>query len=189
MRGGLLQGFSTLGAFAKHHRVFDPRRPISEDEQLRRINWPHLIERAQEARRKAISYRNFRVGCAVWAFKTDAVQVTGRWSVFTGSNLKVAEGARPICAEQLALGAAKSAGYDRIIAMVVVGEPQEDAESGIQSRTLHPCGECRRVFQEVPEVSPDTLLLALTPDEQTQECFSIGALIALHQDTQQRHHP
>ena len=186
---GLYQGFPSMEAFAVHHRVFDPTRPISQEEQLRRINWLYLIERAKEAQRNANSYRNFHVGCAIRAFKTNAYEVNGRWGLFTGSNIKIADGARPICAEQLALGAARSEGYDRIIAMVVVGEPQEDAESGLQSQTLHPCGECRKIFQVVPEVSSDTLLLTLTPDEQTHEQFSIEELIALHQDAQQRHHP
>lgn len=184
MHRGLYGGFPTLEAFAAHHRVFDPQRPISREEQLRRVNWLHLIARAQEARENASSYRNFRVGCAVWAFKTDAIRAGERWAVFTGSNFKAGKDARPVCAEQFTLGAAKSAGYDTIIAMVVIGEPQPDAESGVRSKTLHPCGECRRMFQLMPEVNPDTLLLTLTPDEQTQEHFLIGELIALHQDAQ-----
>lgn len=186
---GLYQGFPSTEAFIAHYRVFDPTRPVSQEEQLRRINWLYLVERAKEAQRKANSYRNFHVGCAVWAFKTDATDVAERWAIFTGGNIKVAEGSRPVCAEQLALGAAKSDGYDKIIAMVVMGEPQEDAESGLRSRTLHPCGECRRIFQALPEVSSDTLLLTLTPDKQTHEQFSVGELIRLHQDAQQRHRP
>lgn len=189
MSGGYYGGFPSLEAVAEQFRVFDPQRPISPEEQLQRISWLHLIVRAQEARENASSYRNFHVGCAVWAFKTDAIEVEGRWAVFTGSNIKVADGARPVCAEQLALGAAKSAGYDRIIAMVIVGEPQEDAESGLQSNTLHPCGECRKIFQAASEVSSETLLLMFTPDEQTEEHFSVGELLVLHQNAQQRHHP
>ena len=186
---GLYQGFPSMEAFAAHHRVFDPTRPVSQEEQVRRINWLYLIERAKEAQRNATSHRNFHVGCAVWAFKTNAIEVNGRWGIFTGSNIKVADNSRPICAEQLALGAAKSAGYDRIIATVVVGEPQDDAESGLQSATLHPCGECRKIFQTVPQVSSDTLLLTITPDVRAYEHFTIGELIALHQEAQQRHSP
>lgn len=186
---GFYQGFPSMEAFAAHYRVFDPTRPVSQEEQLRRIPWLFLIERAKKAQQNASSYRNFHVGCAVWAFKTVTPYVEKRWAVFTGNNIKVAGDARPVCAEQLALGAAKSGGYDRIIAMVVVGDSQEDAESGLQSQTLHPCGECRKIFQALPEVSSDTLLLTLTPDEQTYEQFSVGELIALHQSAQQRHRP
>ncbi len=184
MNKGLYGGFPTLEAFAEHYRVFDPRRPVSQEEQLRRINWPHLVARAQEARESASSYRNFRVGCAVRAFKTDAIHVGERWAIFTGSNFKAGKDARPVCAEQFALGAAKSAGHDTIIAMIVVGEPQPDVESGLLSKTLHPCGECRRMFQLTPEINPDTLLLMLTPDEQIQESFLMGEFIALHRDAQ-----
>jgi len=181
MYKGLYGGFPTLVAFAEHHRVFDHSRPIIHEEQLRRINWLYLIARAQEARKEANSYRDFNVGCAVWAFKTNAIQVGERWAVFAGSNLKVAAGARPVCAEQLAFGAVKSSRYDRIIAMVIIGEPQLDVESGLQPPTLHPCGECRRIFQAESEVFSETLLLTLTPDEQIQELFSIKELITLHQ--------
>src|SRR3989344_9518790 len=132
---GLYQGFPSMEAFAVHFRVFDPTRPVSQEEQIGRINWLYLIERAKKAQRDANSYRNFRVGCAVWAFKTNALEAGERWHIFTGSNIKVADSARPICAEQLALGAAKSEGYDRIIAMVVMGKPQEDAESGLHPQT------------------------------------------------------
>ena len=177
---GLYQGFPTLGAFAEHYRVFDPTRPVSHEEQISRVNWLHLIEKAKRAQLNASSYRNFHVGCALRAFKTNALHVGERWAVFTGSNIKVVSDARPVCAEQLALGAAWSAGYDRIIAMVVVGEPQEDAESGLQPKTLHPCGECRKIFQAVPEVSPDTLLFTITPDEQVYEQLTIGELLQLH---------
>lgn len=170
MSPGFYQGFPTLEAFAEHYRVFDPRRPVSREEQLRRINWLYLVRRAQEIRESASSYRNFCVGCAVWAFKTDAIYVGERWALFTGSNIKVAKDARPVCAEQFALGAAKSAGYDTIIAMVVVGEPQPDIK-GKFPKTLHPCEECRRIFRAMPEIKPDTILLTLTPDGQTYEEF------------------
>ncbi len=139
-----------------------------------------MIEAAKKAQRSGNSYRDFRVGCAIWAFNTQAIYVEKRWAVFTGSNIKVAKDARPVCAEQIALGAARSAGYDKIIAMVVVGEPQEDSESGLRFKTLHPCGECRKVFQVTSEISSETLLLTITPDEQTWEHFSMGELIALH---------
>ena len=170
MGQGLYQGLPTLEAFADHYSFFDPRRSISREEQLRRINWPYLVRRAQEIRESASSYRNFRVGCAIWAFKTNAICVEERWSLFTGSNIKVAKDARPVCAEQFALGAAKSAGYDTIITMVVVGEPQPDTR-GKFPKTLHPCEECRRIFQTVPEIKPDTILLMLTPDGKTYEEF------------------
>lgn len=184
---GIYQGFPSLEAFAEHYRVFDPTRPVSREEQLRRINWPYLIAQALEARKHASSYRNFHVGCAVWAFKSRTTELRGRWAIFTGSNIKLAKDSRPICAEQFAFGAVRSGGYDQIIAMVVAGEPQEDAESGLLSHTLHPCGECRKIFQATPEISPDTLLLTITPGMEAYERLTIRELIALHRRAEERH--
>lgn len=180
MQRGLYQGFPTLEVFAAHYQVFNPKRFVNQEEQIERINWLYLIEVAKKAQKNGNSYRNFCVGCAVWAFKTNAINAGERWAVFSGSNIKVAKDARPVCAEQFAIGAAKSAGYDRIIAMVVVGEPQEDSGSGLRPKTLHPCVECRKVFQVIPEICPETLILTLTPNEQIWENFSIRDLIEIH---------
>ena len=189
MTKGYYQGFHSLEAFAAHYQVFNPRRVVGRKEQLRRINWLYLVEAAKRVRKTSNSYRNFQVGCAIWAFKTLAYNAGGRWAVFTGSNIKLTEDSRPVCAEQFAIGAAKSGGYDKIIAMVVVGEPQPDAESKLQSKTLHPCSECRKIFQATPEMTPETLILTITPDEQSYEQFLMAGLIALHQNAQQRHDP
>ena len=163
---------------------YDVGRFTSFEEQIRRFDWQSwesMIEAAKRAREEAKSYRNFQVGCAIWAVNTHAASVRYCMNVFTGGNVKVAEDTRPVCAEQFALGAVRSAGYDKVIAMVVVGLSQNDVASGLMPITLHPCEECLRVFQTSPEFLPETQILTITPDESVYEQFTLRELLALHE--------
>lgn len=161
----------------------NPRRIITEEEQLQRFHGvlPHLVLRAREALKRAISYRNFNVGCALWAFKTiGAYYVEDRWKIFTSSNIKIAENLRPVCAEPIALGTARGAGYDRIIGMVIAGKPQR----GEGHPTLHPCRECRLVFKALPEIYPETLIITILPEEDSEvyEVHTFEQLLKVHGD-------
>ncbi len=151
-----------------HHLL--PEEPVGPLELERRVDFLGLTEAAKKAQKIGLSYRNFLVGCAIWAVDSE----THAESIFVGCNIKVSKDARPICAEQVAVGAARAAGYDHILAMAVVGEPQE--ENGILPKTLHPCKECLRVFQAMPEICPETVLLTMTPSG-AQERFCMGDLI------------
>jgi cytidine deaminase len=93
-----------------------------------------LVARADEAAQKAYApYSNYRVGAAVRT-------TTGE--EFVGVNVE--NGAYPlgVCAEQVALAAAATAGF----------RPGDIAAVGI---TASPCGSCRQWLHEwrVPEVS------------------------------------
>jgi len=103
-----------------------------------------------------------------------------RSSVFSGSNIKITEDSRPVCAEQIALGAAREAGYDRIIGMVIAGNPQPEENESAQHLTLHPCKECRKVFKNLPEISPDTLIITILPEGDTYEVHTFGELLKIH---------
>lgn len=155
------------------HHLFPerPDRPILQLGLEREEIEFYLIQAAEKARKVALSYRNFLVGCAVWAKKSRE----GQKNIFVGCNVKIAKDVRTICAEQVAVGAARAAGYDQILAMVVVGEPQE--ENGFLPKTLHPCGECLRVFQVMPEIYPETVLITITPSSKAQERFLMSDLI------------
>ena len=123
---------------------FDPRRIISEEEQLIYLQgaMPFLIRKAREAaNRHSVSYRGFRVGCAAYAYRPDAYYIEDRHKIFLGANLKPNHDKTrwpKVCAEQVAILGARSAGYTRVIGLVVAGEPQADEESGIISPTLTP---------------------------------------------------
>lgn len=163
-------------------RVFDPCREVSEEEQLQRFweSLPWLVSQAVEALKRANFYRNFRVGCATHAFKKRTYTAERRWWTFTGSNIKIAPNSRPICAEQLALGAARSGGYDRIIGLVVCGTPQIEEGCAEKYPTLHPCKECRNVFKVSPEILDKTIVISITPDGITREVHTFKKLLQIH---------
>lgn len=163
-------------------RWFDPSRPIPEEEQLDRFrqSLPYLVARAIEAREQAVSWRNFQVGCTFYAFRTAAYSAVERWKIFAGSNIKVNPESRPVCAEQIALGAARAARYDRIIGMVICGTPQQEEGCAENYPTLHPCKECRAVFKVSPEISMDTIIVTVTPNGETHEVRTFGEFLQIH---------
>jgi cytidine deaminase len=165
----------------------NPRRIIPEDEHFNRF-WQlreHLVIRAREAAAKyALSWRNFIVGCAVFAYdskRTEYWQFGTRWKIFTGCNFKPFEDGHNVCAEQIAIGAAVNEGYERIIGMALVGEPQPDGETGLKGKTLYPCKNCRAFFQALPQVRSDTIIISATRDEREPiEVYTVEDLLKLH---------
>lgn len=163
----------------------DPRRVISGEEQMQRLYDSNLILcllfAAQQAASKAISYRHFAVGCAVWAFKSQAYEIDDRWKIFTGANFKAREEWPTTCAELVACYASRNAGYDKIVAIAIVGEPQEDSESGVLSKTLRPCGKCRRALSVLPEINNE-LTRVICHNAQTgfTEDFRFDELLKLY---------
>lgn len=120
-----------------------------------------LIQHAFDARAKARSYRGFRVGATVLAY--DAKRLAS-YRFYSGYNIKLTSDGQKTCAEQMAVLAALSAGYQRIIAIGVVGPNQPDGESGKITPTLQPCGGCRRFLSSLPGiVAPDTLIITAPP--------------------------
>lgn len=132
-----------------------------------------LIRRARQASTRAVSYRDFRVGCAVLA-ENDR----GRTRRFLGANAKpIADGPK-ICAEQVAVMAAVTYGYDRIIGMVVAGDPQPDGRTGIQAPTLHPCWHCRQMLGSLPNMRAETIVVTVHNHSGPMERHTWGDLIA-----------
>lgn len=169
-------------------QLLDPQRLITEAEHWQRFwqLWEHLILRAREAALlHAASWRNFRVGAAVYAWdsKRHAQGDFGRrWRVFTGANLKPTEEGHNVCAEQLAIGAARNDGYERILGCAVVGEPQPDGATGILHRTLHPCSRCRGFLRDLPEVHADTIIItAHLEDDGVVEMHTVADLLTIYQ--------
>ena len=157
----------------------DPERPVSRAEQLQRLHqaWYPLYWQAVRARGLVKQqYRNFSVGCALLAFRNDVSIADGRWKVFYGMNAKVNSDSRPVCAEPVAIGSAYAAGYTEVIGMVVVGETQEDDQSGLYPPTLHPCHQCRTLMKGHPILTPRTRILTALPPEGTADIPRIWEL-------------
>lgn len=112
--------------------------------------------------RLAYSWRQFRVGAALYAVRTK----TDQGAIFVGGNYKPREDFTPkICAERVALTKADEAGYDRAIGFVVCGPLQNEQvrrhSETLMRQTLPPCDECQVMFEESPAVSPDTYVLTV----------------------------
>jgi cytidine deaminase len=173
-------------------RRLDPTRPVSRKDQLRRfLNASYaLYWQAERVRKQGISWRNFCVGCSVWAFRKDASTYEDRWRVFYGMNTKVKEDSRNICAEPVPMGASLASGYTEIIGMVVVGNPQAD-EQGHTPKTLRPCVHCRLLMKHHPLIRPHTIIITAHPpigepesfDEITHEMHTFKELLQEYGET------
>ncbi len=135
--------------------------PIWERVQRFRQSIPYLFRQAMMAREKGMSYRDFKVGTALLAFKAHQPHDT-TWKVFSGMNTKHAPNMRPTCSEPIAINAAYAEDYSLIIGMVVVGDLREE-DIG-QLLTLHPCHECRWFMHGHPLIDRHTLVLTAPPD-------------------------
>lgn len=139
------------------------------------------LHRAVQARKLAVSYRNFNVGASVMTFKLNPPE-----SVFyTGINIKPEqESVINVHAEQLALQKIKDFGGQVITMVAVVGELQADTQSGRLAETLHPCGLCRDKLADSGLLDQKrSLIVSALPDLRTIEMYSPEALNRFH-DTQ-----
>jgi cytidine deaminase len=136
------------------------------------------LHRAREAREHAISYRDFTVGAALMAFKLFPATM----QIHAGVNIKPEQDSViNVHAEQLALQKIKDFGGDIITIVAVVGELQEDTQSGRLAETLHPCGLCREKLDASGLIDQQkSLIVSALPDLRTIEMYSFSALQAFH---------
>lgn len=147
--------------------------------------WEFLVNRAREAAKFAISYRDFHVGCAILAYSEKRYLLTGfkspAYKIFTGANIKLQPGEGPnIHAEEIAIGTALQWDFDTIVAIVITGETQEDHHSGLRMPTLHPCGRCRTLMKSLSQVKNATILLTTSLYGETCELMEFEELLLRH---------
>ena len=140
-----------------------PRGSSAADQQRRAIE--ALVGRARAAISARYHENVHQIGAAI--LTTD-----GR--VYTGIHLEAMVGRASICAEAVALGAARAAGASGIVAVAAVRHPKP-AETDQRIRLVPPCGLCRELLLDygnnllavvesdgVPVLSP---LKALLPNK------------------------
>jgi len=92
-----------------------------------------------------VQYRGFDVGAVVVGTRTPAKEGDTPWAVLFDANTKPTANDAKWCAEQYlmdrALGAEER--LERILAFVVVAQPQKDDDSQQRQITLTPCKLCR----------------------------------------------
>lgn len=134
--------------------------------------------RAREAREYAVSWRDFKVGAAIVALSQDA---PSRLQILTGINIKPDENSELNGhAEQMALCMASDRAFDAVSIVAVVGETQNDQQSGLGMATLHPCGKCRSFMDDSPPIKQDTLIVSALPSLQTIEVSTLDGLHRYH---------
>jgi len=133
---------------------------------------------AAVAEQYAVSWREFYVGAGGFGANLNFTDICAHY----GSNIKVdGEGSINEHAEDIVIGKARKHGH-QLLSLVVVGNPQEDHESGRLSPTLHPCGRCRQMLTEATDViTPRTTIFTATPDLKVFEMFGLEALKSFHQ--------
>ena len=122
------------------------KHKVSElDEPARR-----LIEQAKGARRNAHApYSGFAVGAAV---RTDG------GNLFLGCNIEISSYGLTMCAERVALFAARATGAQAFEAIAVVGP-------GCDGAPTPPCGACRQVIWDL---APDAEIYLATPEGEVE---------------------
>lgn len=171
-------------------RYMDPRRPIGRREQLERFNsaLEPLYWQAVRVSGLSRSYRDFRVSCAVFAYRAEVDSFADHWGVFYGMNTKVEEDSRPVCAEPIAVNSAYAAGYKEIVGILIIGEPQVDSYSGLRGPTLHCCHECRVFLRDHPIVPRHVRIFTALPPGMLGsdhggpwfEVHTLGQMLSLH---------
>lgn len=129
----------------------------------------------------SVSYRPFPVGCALLAFKPDAYYYADVHKVFRGANMKIGKNNPKICAEQVAINAARAEGYKLIVGLAIAANVQPDDKSGLVTKTLHPCCDCRESFKRLPEIHSNMRILSVhLEDDGVFEEFSVEELWEMH---------
>jgi len=120
---------------------------MSKQRKLEEVDEPtrRLIEQASAARANAHApYSGFAVGAAVR---------TANGNLFLGCNVEISSYGLTMCAERVALFAARTAGTDAVEAVAIVG-PGSDADP------TPPCGACRQVLWDL---APEAEIYLATP--------------------------
>ncbi len=154
------------------------RMAVETVQSITPANLFEAFQRAQKARERAISYRDFKVGATALALKSNGRQT--EW--FDGANIKPEPQAlTSVHAEQAALKKATNADFTAVSMIAVVGETQHDQQSGREMVTLHPCGLCRDTFLESPLIDGQaTLIASALPNLHTIELYSLESLVNFH---------
>lgn len=131
-----------------------------------------LIERARRISDKAVSWRHYHVGVAMLGWSpTDGYQTK------VCANLKPKESGPRSCGEKALATVAHSEGWERVIAIIIVAEPQADDATGRMAKTLLPCWDCRSFLRLLAEVSDDTIILTVHNHVGTREERSFKQLL------------
>jgi len=112
-------------------------------------NFTWLIRASVQGSKQAISWREYRVGAAVFAynFEKPAMGITIGYNVKPFQNGQI-----NLHAEQIALAKARALQLEYVVALAVWGDPHDINANAGQSPTLRPCKRCSKMFETEPMV-------------------------------------
>jgi cytidine deaminase len=116
---------------------------------------------ARAVAERAISYRGYKVGCTMLLWKSQVDQSSGHYGTLSCANMKPKQSGPKCCAEKALVTFAQSSGWERVVAIIIVAEPQADDVTGRKTDTLVPCYECREYLRLMPQISDDTIVLTV----------------------------
>lgn len=133
-----------------------------------------------------LNYRRFYVGAVgIGLVMSSSARRPYTWWTFAAYNTKPSKRACKFCAEKRIMAGARAALCIRLGGLAVVGVPQPDGRSNIQSPTLHPCETCRDDMRSVAFrtlFSPETKILTAQPLSQEREPHTLSKLMRFHKE-------
>lgn len=118
-----------------------------------RNNRSNIIQSAIDARKKAVSHRNFFVGCSVLGIEPG--HGSAKYGIYKGHNftLKPGEiepntGQNKRCAERGAVEIAQTRA-NAITAVVIISKETNTGDGNKSHNALLPCKECRMMYREM----------------------------------------
>ncbi|AFL98074.1 cytidine deaminase [Ornithobacterium rhinotracheale] len=110
------------------YEIFSSEKELSSEDKM-------LLAKAKEAKDRAYApYSKFQVGCSL---------LLDNGEVFTGNNQENAAYPSGLCAERVAIFAAKSQNPDAVVKKIFITTSAENMKEAIS-----PCGACRQVLVE-----------------------------------------
>jgi len=163
-------------------RVFNPGLPIIGQSDFCTLVRETLLEEAEKVVPRNHNHRGFGVGVALLGYKSEEKPGSiARWGLFVASNIRLPGNVRKsgirVCGEMAAMDVAHAEGYERIVALAVVGKPQPDHATHKRYPTLRPCVPCRRFMAEHRMPVLDAPLFMRTLDRQRSDTISIEELL------------
>ena len=174
-KNGIITYMKLVGSSSMGHKRLDPYSIFLE-------KIPSMADDARYASEAdGFSYRNFLVGAAIFAVDKS----THETITLASGNLKVKSTKEKVCAEKRVLNKAKKAGFDTAIGLVIAGV--SDVElikevTGVPTPTLHPCHDCRGLFDEHSMVNDDTLIISVGLEEDIYQVHNFREMYNLYAD-------
>lgn len=186
----VIEAYTNLEMLDRAHVRYTPApEPFSSRHPMNRLatvanTLSYLLVEAEKSREYARSHRNFRVGAAALVlYWREGVEYQ---MYIHGANMKPTENDDiNIHAEHVLMRSIERymepADIVSVPALTVIGDYQDDQQSGRRTRTLHPCGICRNDFVSFERPSfAETVFVTARADLQIFEWFKLAQLTALH---------